>query len=284
MRSSIHIVTRDRHEALASLLTSLMMQTNKEWDLVILDNSRQILVQNHYLCKTILTRLQLEGHRIHIVQNNDEHRDIGRYRNQCIEADPFKNEIGIRIDDDSICDSKYIEILIKGFEKNEKVAIVGGIVPYLFAPKMYLLQPEKFNEVPPFYVPWIDHCCNFFRFINDDGSDKHYRETYFPSGHVRSSYAYRIDVAKKIKFPEWAGPTGYTEETVFCLKVQMNGYKILFNPNAICWHYAYPAGGGRDKVFSQEQMNQIKQNNEARLKEELDIYRTSLGAEDRGYP
>ena len=283
IRCSIHIVTRDRPESLALLLTSLIFQTYKNWDMVILDNSRNTKINNYYLIRTIINRLQLEGHRFHVIENNDEHRDIGKYRNQVIEADPFKNNIGIRIDDDSICEPNYIEILMNGFTDN-KIGIVGGIVPYLFYPKTYILQPEKFNEIPSFFVPWTDHCTNFVRFIDNDGKDLHYKKTYFESGHIRSSYAYRIDLAKKIRFHEWSGPTGYTEETVFCIKTWLNGYKVIINPNAVCWHTAYIVGGGRDKISGQEQMNQIKKNNEERMQTELDIYRKTLGIKERGYP
>lgn len=281
-RISVHCITRDRTPALALLLASMAQQTTKKFDLVILDNGRSAKVNQDYMCRALLSRLQLEGVRVNVVETPEEHRDIGKYRNQCIEQDKFGNKIGIRIDDDSILDPRYIEIVSSGFHTPD-IGIVGGICPYIFAEKQYVMQPAKFNEVTPEF-DWVDNCINFVRFIDDDGKDKHWSETYFPSGHIRSNYAYRMDLVKKIRFPEWSGPSGFTEESVFCIKAWMHGYKILINPNAIAWHLAYPAGGGRDKVINQQQMDEIKKTNMARLKTELELYRKTLGVEIRGYP
>lgn len=282
MRASIHIITRDRVNSLAVLLGSLCTQTTKDFDIVILDNGRNVKVGQDHMCGAALRRLQLEGVRVHLVESKAEHRDIGAYRNECVNSDPFNNQIGIRIDDDSLLEPNYIEILVNGFTEPD-IGVVGGIVPYIFVPKTYILQPAKFNEITSDY-DWVDNCVTFVRFINDDGKDLHYQATYFPSGHIRSSYAYRMDLAKKIRFPEWSGFTGFTEETVFCIKVWMNGYKVLINPNAVAWHYSIPGGGGRDKVVSQAQIDKIKTDNLARLKVELDLYRASVKAERRGYP
>ena len=280
MRASIHIITRDRGEALALLLSSLIQQTTKQFDLVILDNSRGVKVNQSYACRALLSRLQLEGVRINVVECPDEHRDIGKYRNQCIEQDKFGNKIGIRIDDDSILDPQYVEIVTSGFNSSEEVGIVGGICPYIFAPRTYILQPAKFNEVTPEF-DWTDNCINFVRFINEDGTDKHWSQTFYPSGHIRSNYAYRMDLIKKIKFPEYSGFSGFSEETYTCILAWFDGYKVMINPNAVAWHMNYPAGGGRDQIRSVEQKENIKKLNTARLKEGLDLYRKIKGIEPR---
>ena len=282
MRSSIHIITRDRTNNLSILLGSLVNQTTKEFDVVILDNGRQFKVAQDYNCRAILERLKLEGVRINVVETQEEHRDIGKYRNQCIAEDKFNNSIGIRIDDDSLLEPNFVEILSNGFTSDD-IGVVGCICPYLFYPRTYILQPARYNEITDNFE-WVDNCVNFTRFINDDGTDRHYSKTYFPSGHIRSNYAYRMDLVREIKFPEWSGASGFTEETVFCIKAQISGYRVIINPNAVAWHFAVPSGGGRDKVQSQQQMDTIKVYNLNRLKKELEEYRKEKGVDTRGYP
>lgn len=296
MRASIHVVTNERNSSLALLLESLRQQTYKEWDLVILDNNKVFKVMTDHILRCLLNRIQYEGHRIFIIDNSKDEgpRDVGRYRNMVVEGDSFAvfdkkdqnrtNEIGVRIDDDSVIEKNYLEIITNPFVGNTTdVGVVGGICPYFWAPTTHAPLPAKFNTIYSTWK-WDDHCIYFFRMLDEKGNDKFWTDTFFESGHIRSNYAYRIDLARKIKFPEYTGPSGFTEETSFCAKVWMEGYKVLINPNAIAWHLAVPFGGGRDKVTTQEQMEEIKKTNLERLEEELGEYRIAKGLEKRQYP
>lgn len=271
-RISVHIVTRNRSNFLAILLSSLMKQTHTAFDLVIYDTSEQDTCMENQASLSLIKRMELEGHRFKIVMGDKSIRDIGTLRNKCIEEDTFGNNWGVRIDDDSFCEPDYLEILIKGID--EGVGVVGGIVPYIWMEKMYRLPPAKFNEVTENYM-WTDNCIFFYNTP---------RDKYFESGHVRSSYLYNIELAKELKFPEWSGPSGFTEETVFCIKVWMKGYKVLFNPHAVCWHFNAASGGGRDQIANQEQMDKIKWDNMKKLVNELDEFREKCNASKRGYP
>ena len=148
--------------------------------------------------------------------------------------------------------------------------------------------PAKFNEVNKNF-DWTDNCVYFYRMLDDKGNDRHWSSTFYESGHIRSNYAYRIDLARKIKWPEYTGPTGFTEETVFCVKAWMLGYKVLINPNAIAWHLAAPHGGGRDTLGQTQEeairnMEAIKTRNIIRLKTDLDVFREEVKTQKRNYP
>ena len=304
MRLSVHVITNNRHNTLALLLESLRKQSFKEWDLVVLDNNREVKITQDYMISCLFNRLQYEGHRIHVIDNSKDEgsRDVGRYRNMVVDGDPFAaypykkdqnrtNEIGVRVDDDSVLEANFLEILAHGFTNNylgvgDIVGIVGGICPYFFQPVTHAPLPAKFNQVNSKF-DWTDHCVYFFRMLDEKGNDRHWTTTFYESGHIRSNYAYRIDLAKNIKWPEYTGHTGFTEETTFCVKAWMLGYKVLINPNAIAWHLAYPSGGGRelfDPAKAQEQMEEIKVRNLAALKEDLTKFRSDLKLEERSYP
>ena len=187
-RVSVQIVTRSRNDGLAVLLSSLLRQTYQNFDVVIGENTPDQKIQQHQLCSFICQRLMYEGHRVVVMQIDPNERDIGKLRNALVKNNPFQDsQIFIRVDDDSFCEPDYIELLVKGF-KDDSVGIVGGIVPYIHMPLEGRPIPAKFNEVTKFY-DWTDNCVFNYNVP---------RESYFESGHVRSSYAVRMDVAKKL--------------------------------------------------------------------------------------
>lgn len=267
-RITVHLVIRDRHDSLAILLSSLLRQTYKWWDLIIIDNSEGQKAKDHQLCNFLLKRIEYEGHRVKYFLADPSISDIGTYRNIALkkERETFNNKFGLRIDDDSWCEPNYIELLIKGF-KDDEVGIVGGIVPYIRMPKQYALKPKIFNEVTP-HFDWIDNCTTFFRTKPNE---------YFEAGHIRSSFMYRMSMIDKIGgFPEWTSFSGYSEETFFSIKATLHGWKILFNPQAVCWHFAAAHGGGRPKVRDQAHIEEIKWKNTKKLKLELEKLRRKL--------
>jgi len=125
-RVSIHILTKDRTEYLATLLSSLRNQSFKDWDLILLDNNDwsvqngKALVTMHPLIIALVEKIKFEGHGVKIlVQSNLEAtKDIGASRNICIQSDD--NPYGCRIDDDSILDCATRIFLSR--ERVEKMA------------------------------------------------------------------------------------------------------------------------------------------------------------------
>ena len=107
-RIGIQIITRDRHSYLAVLLSSLLNQTQKNWDLFLVDNSTTPVNKDH-LCNTLINRINNEGHRVLYNIVDPSIRDIGQLRNIALDMDDC--EIGCRIDDDSYCEPDYLKRL-----------------------------------------------------------------------------------------------------------------------------------------------------------------------------
>src|SRR3990167_10040654 len=95
-RISIQIITRDRMDGLAVLLSSLLRQTYQNFDIVLGDNSKGQRIKQHQLCSFTLQRLQYEGHRVMIFDLPSEERDIGKLRNALVKNDPFNPAIIVR--------------------------------------------------------------------------------------------------------------------------------------------------------------------------------------------
>ncbi len=230
-RVGIQIVA-SRPEYLGMLLTSLRTQTLKNWDLFIVIQDEAI-VKNHFI-QTITKRLDLEGHKVHITVTKEQ--GIGNLRNIALNA--CDTEIGVRIDDDSICEPDYLELLYYALnkEKKNKVGVVGGTVPFMYVEKQFFPIKKKFNEV-------TEH------FVTKDDSTGFYNVNklfYYPADHNRSAYMYYNETMRKVGFPTLFDElAGFREETLPCIHLSMMGYKHFFVPNAVAWHFGAPTGGTR---------------------------------------
>jgi GT2 family glycosyltransferase len=108
----------------------------------------------------------------------------------------------------------------------------GGIVPYLARPAYYH-NSEKLN--------WFNET-----FCNEKGEnlswndDGHYHwmpPGIFRSHHLRSSWLFKKEAVESVGlFEEWAGPTGFGEETITCLKMLDKGWQLYTDVNAKAWH------------------------------------------------
>ncbi len=227
-------VVASRPEYLGMLLESLRKQTINNWDLFLVIQDESI-IQQHYI-QSLLKRLDYEGHRVKII--GTQQQGIGRLRN--IALNNCDTDIGVRIDDDSICEPDYLEQLHNVLEEEagNKVGAVGGAVPYINQEKNYLPPKEKYNEV-------TEH------FIVKDDSIAFYNVkwgSYYPADTLRSTYMYFNETMRKVGFPTCFDElAGFREETLPLIHLSMMGYKHWFVPTAICWHFGAPTGGTRDQ-------------------------------------
>ncbi len=230
-RIGIEIVV-SRVNYLAVLISSLMRQTHKEWDLILVSERP---VWNEHIVTVLLRRLQFEGHRIYTIVS--EKRGIGKLRNEALNNNP--NEIGCRIDDDNLVEPNYLELLLRGLKENENSGIVGGIVPLIAVEKNYLpleFMPENLRVWDSFDIPYMTSY-----FYNDAKDFSVYK-----ADHLTGSFIYYTKRAKEIGgYPtEYDNYAGFREESDFCIRMGMK-YQNYFVPQAVCWHLASPTEGTR---------------------------------------
>lgn len=227
-RIGVEIITRNRPDYLAVLLSSLLRQTKKEWDLFILDNS-DVPVLNFKLVRDVIERIKQEGHLVIYDVNGDEamKRNIGASRDEVMRKDDL--EICCRIDDDSWIEPDYLELLYEIIIADEKIGAVGGTVPYLGINQFYKKMPKVFNRI------WKgdDGRWNF----EDDGHWSYNERGCYPSHHLRSSFMFRkkamLEAGGNVA---WAGSTGFREETAVSINLMRAGYRLLTVPQARAWH------------------------------------------------
>jgi GT2 family glycosyltransferase len=244
-RLQVEVCTYKRGGELAMLLESLLNQTYKDWDLIVVDDQKEAPIRTQKYINDCFVRIKCEGHGVrYIVQ--DVRRGIAAARNRAVK-EAFPSEFHIRIDDDSICAPDYLEKLMKIMTegalgiKPEDIGIVGGIVPYFGGPKIYRNTGRLgrfFEEIS--YVPQGV-------MMTDNGGMLWTPNKIMLSHHVRSSYIFRKSAWEKAKgFPEETGiNVAFREETDFCIKTAYAGYKTIVDTSALCWHLKAPYGGTR---------------------------------------
>jgi len=267
MRVTIHLLTKDRPSELAMCLNSLYTQTFKNWDLILVDSGSTPVITYKFI-NDIIQRIRLSGHWVKYI-NKMGWCDIGKLRNIAIEEDIF-NRTCLRIDDDSIADSEYLDRLVQcyihysGYKEGqvaEKLVAVGGVVPPCGSPKIYMPIPESgiFNEIK------FDLDGNI-TYIADDGGYTYdpflqgMCSVALPSHHLRSSFIFpNPTFDKRVPlYPEEYGQTGYREETDWCIAFAYAGGKMYTVTDAICWHAHGRSGGARIPNYQEiAQINDI---------------------------
>lgn len=244
-RITVHIITKDRPAEIAMLLESLRHQSFKDWDLIIVDESKTPIVNYHFVTN-LINALRLEGHKLSLQRS--EVPGVVANRNQSFRTEEaeFNNKYSVRIDDDSICNEEYLIRLFDVAEVDEKIGAVGGIVPLLGAPPICLATRNLKNGVFN-HITWED---GKLKEIGDDGGmqwkDYLQHQNLFPSHHLRSSFLINNTAAKEVGYydPAYQG-SAWREETDLCLKLLKQGYKLYTDIGAICWHNRAPSGGLR---------------------------------------
>ena len=266
MRVSVHICTKNRAGELFGCLVSLWNQTFTDWDLILVDSGQD--VRSWKMVFDILMRFKLDGHGVKYLRD-DSGKGIGRSRNIAIENDDW-NDLCVRVDDDSVMDKDYIENLQCAYDclevecdaqlhkLNRKIGAIGGVVPLLGQPKIYRYLPKifnefKYNETGEDVVIEDDGGCHFYEGREVMGLTE--------SHHLRSSFLFNKKAAIEVGMhPENLGSSGFREETDFCARLLVGGYKLYTTPLAICWHVQAQSGGVR--IDRGEYIKQVNNNTE----------------------
>ena len=240
---AIAICTKNRYSYLAILLASLLVQTYRNWTLVINDSSDRPIEADEVL-KELFQLIKKEGHAVKII-----HTDSGWDRHQrTMEAVPPSVEFIVRIDDDIMLTPDFLENILKPYRLLEKhsIAAVGGCYPETY------MKPSNLDTAlkSRFYVPRIT-------------DPKWLTKGSFLQGHyymrrcilgaenlLGHAICYRHSVAKVIG--GWAvkgySTQAHREESDFCIRAIAAGFELFITTEAVAWHL-YASGGGSRTVF-----------------------------------
>lgn len=244
MRVSIQICTKDRHSEVSLLLQSLREQTQKEWDLVLCDESQTPIDRCEFLMM-LLNKIREEGHHVNIIRN-DLSRGVCHARNLLLENDYFGNPYILRLDDDVVLNSRYIELLVKGID--EGYDIVSGVTPSFRHP---LIKRENKFVKPIINAIETDDVGNITKFGDDCGVG-YIDDELIPTHHFRSCALFKSKVFDKIKYPTNLTPVGFREESFVSIEALLAGYKLGVHTGAIALHFQTMSGGCRYPDYTEK--------------------------------
>ncbi len=218
MRIICEISTRDRYELLSQSLLSLALQTYKDFDVLIFDdtdNPRDI----RGICEPALRIFDYYGigWRVEFGQKRGQHFNHQRAQELA------KTDWLFRFDDDEILAPDVLEKLI-GNVRDDVGAVAGLVLPPAPSP----VPPDAANVITDLNRPNIQWFTQEPRVLEVD--------------HLHSTFLYRQGL---VDYELSLSPAAHREETLFTHEIKRKGYKLLVDTSAVTWHFRSEQGGIR---------------------------------------
>jgi GT2 family glycosyltransferase len=255
-KATICINASDRPDPLLVLLNSLMLQTSKSFDIVIVDDGNKPSLDASMI-DSLKIRFDLLGIGFAFHKNNSR-RGLAKSRN--IGIDLMHTPIGVFLDDDHICDSRFVEFLLDSMERKPDAGCVGALFPHIEGRIKFINNkpPSVFGDILN-DKDWGDRQRWYYRFT--PGTDDIYSAIA-----LGGIVAFRID--PRIRKEERLSYVSHTEDTLFSLRYIEEGYRNYVSIRALAYHRMIGDGGcrtfpdanaqrGNDSVVFNEHMKRL---------------------------
>ena len=244
MKIAIMICSKDRPTEIGLLLQSLRTQTYQDFDIFIYDDRSGVPYTNYHFIQCIMNQIKLENHNI-IIWRNEIPYGVTRLRGMLVDKILEYSDCDsiLRLDDDNLLESDYIERLVKCLDKGYDIA--SGLVPHLGMP--FIKRSTKF--VKPFISDVkLDKEGKIVHFGDDCGIEYLEKEI-IPSVNFRSMALMTKKVHKNVFYEENLGFCSFREEQFFSFRALLKGYKICVDTGAVAYHLNTPSGGERTNEY-----------------------------------
>ncbi len=238
---AVLICLKDRPTEVTLLLQSLRTQTFQEFDVFVLDDRSGTPLNNYHFFNCMITRIRSEGHRIFLKSTEFPH-GVSRARQAIVEFAMKKGNYDyfLRVDDDVILESDYIERLLKVIEEGYDIA--SGVTVNMTTP-VFSRDPKYLNGIVNRVI--LDKEGNYIM-NGDDCGWKYTESKILLAHHFRSCALIKKQVHDKVKYyPTKFSKHGFREEQIFSYKAQMQGFKLGVDTGAVNYHQLTPSGGER---------------------------------------
>jgi glycosyltransferase involved in cell wall biosynthesis len=239
----VGIPTKNRLHSLRRTLYSLMQQTVKNFDIIIIDDSRSDELRTDSLMGELMETLSKMGIRTWLVKGNCPNQAAAHNMIMNNAINDYKVKLVFRCDDDVTLNSDALERLFNEFVKDEKCeyAAMGGVIINPFGPAKDQRMPENWRQNIEF-AGRLEPCTPYAQmFLYPD--DIEYRDDI---EHLYSSYMYRPELMKEVGgFPADYSAVAFREETIGIYELYLKGYKLKIVPKSIGFHWLEGEGGCR---------------------------------------
>lgn len=206
---SIIVPTKDREDALLKCIDSIVRQSEKKWELIVVDQNNKSNIQQYIL--------NLHDKRIRYFRKEIHSKSIAL--NFAVKR--AKGEITTFTDDDCVADKDWIRNIKKAFQIHPGASMVfGQTLPYKKSSNKGKTCPSVFNIKK---TSIIDHFCYHAKKIGF-GNNMSIKKSTF---------------AKVGGFSQLLGPGSLgiaAEDAEISLRVIENNMTILSSPNPIVYH------------------------------------------------
>ncbi len=239
MNFSLVIPTYNRLEDLEKCLVSVLVQTVSPAELLIIDDGA--LPQE--FINTWRDKLGLKSITLVYYQKNHEleRRGLSESKNKALEL--VANEIFFMLDDDVTLETDFCARIMNVWTEksgDDKLIGVGGIIKNHRARSGF----EKFFHAFFGLGSKFAWDVNPVAFQVWDEDIKEPTLGYYAHGGVS---AYRLSLARSLKFSTFSGGRTALEDVDFCLRAKSAGYHFIIEPAARLGHY--PSAVAREKMF-----------------------------------
>ena len=249
-RITIGINTKNRPEALAVQIHSIIHQTYPHWDLTILDCSDEPVADLELIRKLVELSNRL-GHRTSISRNTEP--GIPQTYQKLMEMSP--TEFNVREEDDGPWHPEFLERLYEEMEKNPNLGAVGpNCANWNDVGKQLSTHPgTNFFYVTGNHV-WPGKLGPVL--VAGDIQGRNWTDTEsVPICVMHGGFMYRKSLLTKAGgFCTNLSTQGHKEETWASLRLFLSGADMLFVPKALRCHLELRTGGSRDKSVHNNRM------------------------------
>jgi len=235
------IATKDRHTETTLLIQSLRSQTYNKFNILLLDDASGTPINGCGFFMALMNRIKMEGHLVKLGRNNVSH-GVCQARNSLIDTQLNFNtgaKLCLRLDDDVILEPDYLERLIRVIYSGYDMS--SGVVPLIMQPDVKrqnkfigkIINEHKLDEEGKLAQN------------NDDCGHTYLEEGIFPTHQFRTNCMYKVEVHKKVRYPENLTPVGFREEGFFSMKAILEGFTIGVDIQAQAYHFQTASGGVR---------------------------------------
>lgn len=226
MRITVEVSTKDRYEILSQALLSLALQTHREFDLIIFDDSErpfqsaESLVERYPAYAQVFQLFDQYGMGWQFIFGQRR----GQHFNHQHAQEISKTDWIFRFDDDEVLEPDVLRKLLDNVGEN-----VGAVAGLVLPPVPLPVPKEAANLIGDLDRPnvqWFTH------------PEKKVLEV----EHLHSTFLYRRGIAQ---YEVALSPAAHREETLFTHSILRAGYKLLVDTSAVTWHFRSARGGIR---------------------------------------
>jgi glycosyltransferase involved in cell wall biosynthesis len=218
---TVGIPTKNRYDHLATTLYSIVNQTVKPSEIIIVDDSDKVIdIREISIYGNLLKLMDSYGIKWKVLYGQKK----GQHHSHQLIQEVAENSLIFRIDDDEVAEYNTLELLLSCMAPE-----VGAVAPAVMMPNA--------DDLPD----WLK--TNRLQTVNSDPNIQWYKfNSVVEAEHLYSCFLYRKGI---VDFDLTLSPVAHREETIFTHSIYREGHKLLVNGSARVWHFRSETGGIR---------------------------------------